>query len=121
MPLNNRDLNEGSSLMGQSIIGIENMTMTELKDEIERGGKFVYYQYCYSLLILTKRESSPIYFVKKEESSLVKGLKYTLSSFLFGWWGVPWGLIYTPICIVKNLLGGKNITDQVMIALTQES
>lgn len=26
-----------------------------------------------------------------------------LSSFLLGWWGLPWGLIMTPVQIVRNL------------------
>ncbi|HUR60592.1 MAG TPA: hypothetical protein VM029_22920 [Opitutaceae bacterium] len=29
----------------------------------------------------------------------------TLTSFLFGWWGFPWGLIFTPIQIGRNLVG----------------
>lgn len=26
-------------------------------------------------------------------------------SFLFGWWGFPWGLILTPVQITRNLIG----------------
>ncbi len=28
-----------------------------------------------------------------------------VSSFFLGWWGFPWGIIYTPIQIVRNLMG----------------
>jgi hypothetical protein len=26
-------------------------------------------------------------------------------SLLFGWWGVPWGIVYTPIQVMKNFVG----------------
>lgn len=32
-------------------------------------------------------------------------LMATVSSGLFGWWGMPWGLIMTPVQIVRNLAG----------------
>jgi hypothetical protein len=35
---------------------------------------------------------------------------YTLTSLLFGWWGFPWGLIYTPQAIYRNLCGGYRET-----------
>ena len=28
-----------------------------------------------------------------------------LFSLLFGWWGVPWGFIMTPVQVVKNVAG----------------
>jgi hypothetical protein len=27
-----------------------------------------------------------------------------------GWWGVPWGLIYTPLTLWTNLSGGRAVT-----------
>ena len=32
-------------------------------------------------------------------------LSYIIFSFLCGWWGVPWGFIYTPVQIVRNIMG----------------
>ena len=29
----------------------------------------------------------------------------TAFSFFFGWWGFPWGLIFTPVQITRNLIG----------------
>jgi hypothetical protein len=31
-------------------------------------------------------------------------------SLLLGWWGVPWGLIYTPLTLWSNLSGGREVT-----------
>lgn len=33
-------------------------------------------------------------------------LKSTLKTLIFGWWGLPWGLLYPPFAIITNLLGG---------------
>ena len=84
-----------------------------LEYELARGGKFVVYQYCVSLLVLTLRRPSRVYFVTAGQSRLTRGLPYTLISLVFGWWGLPWGFIYTPESILVNLSGGRDITDEV--------
>jgi len=33
---------------------------------------------------------------------------------LFGWWGIPWGFIYTPMSIISNISGGKDVTQSVL-------
>jgi hypothetical protein len=35
-------------------------------------------------------------------------LKASLTSALFGWWGFPWGLIWTPTSILHNAAGGHH-------------
>ena len=61
--------------------------------------------------------SALLQFVREGESPLVKGLPYTLLSLFIGWWGFPWGLIYTPVVIIQNLSGGKDVTAAVMDSL----
>jgi hypothetical protein len=101
------------------IVGLEGMTVDQLHEELRAGGKFVVYQFCISVLVMTFRRSSDIHFVKSGESAVVKGMGYTLTSFLLGWWGIPWGLIYTPAALATNLGGGKNVTREVLAALNQ--
>jgi hypothetical protein len=96
------------------IIGIEDMGNLELRTEIQKGGKFIMYQYVISILIMTFKRNSNIYFVKVDESAVVKGLPYSLLSFLFGWWGIPWGIIYTIQALITNFGGGKDVTAQVL-------
>lgn len=36
----------------------------------------------------------------------------TLTSFLLGWWGFPWGLLMTPVQIVRNLAGLSREADR---------
>ena len=103
------------------IKGIEDMRIAEVQDEIANGGKFVMYTYCISILVMSFRRPSAIYFIKKEENAFLKGLPFSLVSLLLGWWGLPWGIIYTIGCLVSNTGGGKNVTKEVMSSLQQQT
>ncbi len=96
------------------IIGIEGMSTREINEELTRGGKFVSYQYCISLLFVTFKRNSDIYFVRSYEKAAAKGLGFTALSLLMGWWGIPWGPIHTISCITTNFNGGKNVTSEVL-------
>lgn len=100
------------------INGIEGMSPAQLQRELERGGKFVIFQYCISIVVLTFRRPSTIYFVRGHESAAGKGLPFTLLSLVLGWWGIPWGPIYTIGSLVTNLSGGKDVTAEVVAALS---
>lgn len=91
------------------IKGIEGLSVNEIDDELQRGGKFVIYQYCISIIILTFKRNSDVFFIKSGENPVTRGLLYTLISLLIGWWGFPWGPIYTIGTIVTNCRGGKEV------------
>jgi hypothetical protein len=95
------------------IIGVEGLTNDQINFEVQRGAKFVLYQYCISAVVITFRRSSDIYFVKEGESRISKGLPWTLLSVLLGWWGIPWGPIFTVQALITNFRGGKDVTDQL--------
>lgn len=103
------------------IKGIEGMGIAELQDEIAKGGKFRLYAYCVSIIVMSFKRSSSIHFIKHDENAFVKGLPYTATSFLLGWWGIPWGIIYTIGCLSSNISGGKNVTTEVMQAIGQQT
>lgn len=86
----------------------------QLLDEIRRGGRFVVFEYCISLLIVTSRRRSEVYFFRPGESSTSPQLTNSLISFLFGWWGIPWGPIYTIATISTNFGGGIDLTNDVL-------
>lgn len=100
--------------MSNKILGIEGMSTAELNQELERGGKFVIYQYCISILVMTFKRPSDIYFIRSGESGLTKGLGFTMISLFLGWWGFPWGPIYTIGSLFTNLTGGKDVTEAVV-------
>jgi TRAP-type C4-dicarboxylate transport system permease small subunit len=98
------------------IKGIEGLTIDEIKSEVERGAKFVYFTYCISLLVITFRRPSDVVFVRSHESAIKHGWPYLALSFAFGWWGIPWGPIYT-LQAMGRAFSGKNLTDEIISEL----
>jgi hypothetical protein len=94
------------------IDGITGLSGTDLREEVLRGGRFVFFEYCISFVIFTLRRPSPICFLRSGQWSWVRGMPYTLVSLLFGWWGLPWGFLYTPLVVMTNLVGGCDVTAQ---------
>jgi len=75
--------------------------------------RFVVFQYCISLGIVTFRRSSAVKVVPAGGSTFLVGLPYTLLTLAAGWWGLPWGPIYTLGALAHNLGGGTDVTDAV--------
>ena len=104
------------------IIGLEEIqTGSHLQQEISSGGRFVSYQYVISILIMTFRRNSDIYFIRAEESRITRGLIFSLISLLLGWWGIPWGFIYTPMVLWTNFSGGKDVTAEVLASFKAQA
>ena len=104
------------------IIGLEEIqTGSHLQAEIQQGAKFVMYKYCISLLIITLKRFSNIYFIKSGENALVKGLPFSLLTLILGWWGIPWGPIYTIQGLWVNFSGGKDVTQEVLASLASSA
>jgi hypothetical protein len=102
------------------IVGIENRTLAELEHDLAAGGRFVLFECCISLIVITLRRPSPVRFLRPGELGIVRGLPYTLVSLLLGWWGLPWGVIYTPLTLLTNLGGGRDVTAAVWPLLQQK-
>lgn len=99
------------------IKGIGGISPDQLKFEVQQGGRFVVYQYCFSALIVTCRQNTDIYFVRARESRIAKGLPWSLLTLLAGWWGIPWGPIYSIGVLWKNFRGGEDVTAHVLLDL----
>lgn len=84
-----------------TILGIEGMDPQQLVNELQNGARFVQYQFCFSAVIMTFKEGTNIYFIRAGEGRVVKGLRWSLLTLLIGWWGIPWGPIFT----VQSLWG----------------
>lgn len=96
---------------------VAGLTTDELNRELQSGGRFVLFQYCISVLIMTFRRGSAIYFIRAGESTAKYSWQYTLLTLLLGWWGIPWGPIYSIGSLHTNLTGGKDVTQQVLASL----
>ena len=99
------------------IVGIEGMTPQQLSQEIQRGGKFLQFQYCVSVIVMTFKRGTDIYFVRSGESPVAKGLGWTALTLVAGWWGIPFGPIFSVQSLWYNLKGGHDVTDGVVQAL----
>lgn len=70
------------------------------------------YRYCYSYIIMTSSRSSGFYLAdgtaNDEEAKNAK-LTCQLITALSGWWGIPWGIIYSVQYLVSN--AAKNGTN----------
>lgn len=86
-------------------------TEAELRGEIERGARLVVYSYCVSFLVVTLRRSTRAYVIHPGASGFGCALPWVLVSLLFGWWGFPWGIIYTPAALWRTISGGTDLTD----------
>ncbi|MFO0661983.1 MAG: hypothetical protein U0165_19450 [Polyangiaceae bacterium] len=94
-------------LMSSGISGAENMSGAQLRAELDRGGRVVVFDYCISIIVLTfQRRSDPV---------LIRAGSGTFGAALpahrkvdVWWWGFPFGLIYTPLAVIKDLSGGTD-------------
>lgn len=75
--------------------------------------RYVVFSYCISIIILTFKRESEVVAIEPGESAFVKGLPYTLLTLAFGWWGFPFGPIFSVMALFTNLTGGKDVTHLV--------
>ncbi len=93
---------------------IQSMSIAELHAEIDRGGRFVVFEYRISFCVATFGGWSRVYFLREGESTASASRLYNILSLLFGWWAWPVGILHTLAAISLNLGGGKDVTVDVM-------
>lgn len=55
--------------------------------------------------------------MRSGESALSKSMGFTILTLPAGWWGIPFGTIFTIQSLVTNFRGGKDLAQQVMASL----
>ncbi|MFB9078978.1 hypothetical protein ACFFLS_10230 [Flavobacterium procerum] len=101
------------------IKNIEGLRVAQVRDLVHQGGKFVIFPYTISFVLMTLKRSSDIYFIRPDESSFKYSWGYAVLNLVVGWWGFPWGPIYTIGSAYHHVVGGKDLTQEVMSHLTQ--
>ena len=96
-----------------NIQGVDGLSVEEILDLVARGGRFVQFKYCFSLMVVTVTQPTDIFFIRPGENAVSKAMPYVVISALLGWWGFPFGLIMTPIAIANGLGGGTDLTLEV--------
>src|SRR6187549_1510293 len=95
----------------------EGLSVSQIRDLVQQGGKFVIFPYTISFLIMTLRRSSDIYFIRSDENTFKYSYGYVLLNLIVGWWGIPWGPIYTIGALYNHITGGKDFTEAVLSEL----
>ncbi len=103
-----------------TIRGLDGLAIDGISLELERGARFVTFDYCISAIFMTFRESSHVYFVRAGESAVAMGLRFTAVSLLLGWWGIPWGPVYTISSVARNFRGGRDVTAEIVSSLSPQ-
>jgi uncharacterized RDD family membrane protein YckC len=107
--------------MNNSAINIEELSVDDINKEVSKGTKIVVFQYCFSIIIMSFKRESNSYFIKAGESTLKYSIGFTLITLIFGWWGIPWGPIYSVKALYSNITGGKDITQNVLLSMNSIS
>jgi hypothetical protein len=105
--------------MSVQINNLENLSVAELRSLVNQGGKFVYFPYTISIIFMTFQNKSDIYFIRPNENSLKYSVGFILMNLVLGWWGIPWGPIYTIGALIAHLGGGKDVTEPIMSHMIQ--
>ncbi len=94
----------------------EHLNDHQLAQAIAQGGRVVEFSWCVSVLVMSFRRTSRV-FIAPGEGTFSAHLPYTALSLAAGWWGFPWGLIFTPLTLIHNLSGGTDVTGEYAHAL----
>lgn len=97
-----------------TIKNIEKYTTEQLKQEVARGGKFVFFSYTISLVVMTTKRNSSIVFIPAGEGTFKRRVGFSSVNLIMGWWGIPWGPIHTIGSMITNVSGGKDVTAEIV-------
>ncbi len=97
-----------TSFLRRSVEETDEATLTDAEREVIAGGRFVLFEYCWSLLLSFKHTSPPV-LVRAGDDGGGAALRYSLISFCFGWWGIP-GPVWVISTLRHNAQGGRDVT-----------
>lgn len=107
--------------VAQKIVVPESYSYEQLRIEIEKGGRFVIYQYNFTFpLIMTFPRFSPAIFLSKNQNGIPHQKKYNRLSLLFGIWTL-WGISYSIKSFAVNKKGGIDVTEDILLNINESS
>ncbi len=101
----------------QNQVKFPDIPRQQILAQLQAGTRIIVFQYCFSYFYFSHKRNSPAFFVKFGETLWNRGMKYSLFSLFLGWWGVPWGPVWTISTIYRNFNGGIDITERVRRAI----
>lgn len=110
-----------TEILFQKIKVEEQISFSQLKEKVAKGGRFVMFKYQISIIFaVTYWRFSPAIFVENADQTKKYAKKYNVLSLLFGWWFFPRGPFYTISCLRFNLKGGLDVTDDIMLNIDEQ-
>ncbi|HEX7260217.1 MAG TPA: hypothetical protein VF258_00220 [Luteolibacter sp.] len=88
----------------------------ELAERVGRGERLVSYPFIVSIVILTSQRSmGGVRWVKSGDWPMAPLIRATVVTSLFGWWGIPFGPIFSGLSLFYLWRGGRDATKEVLI------
>lgn len=106
---------------GRPLAGTEGMTLGDVELDVLKGGRFLRFYWNVSVVVLSYRNTTALTYVRSNKSAGATALGWGVFSLAFGWWGFPWGVIYTPMSLWHNTRGGSDHTREVLTAYLGET
>ena len=98
---------------------VARLSVAELNRELANGARFVQFSYTISFVVMTIKRYSKVFFIRDNGNMSDVRWKYTLINIFLGWWGIPFGPIYTIWSFIENAKG-KDVTNEIIAALNNK-
>lgn len=85
------------------------MTSEQLNFELQRGARLVIFQYAISTIVMSFRRASDVYFIRAGEETTSRSIGFTLLTVVAGWWGIPFGPIFTVQALSQTCAAGRTL------------
>jgi hypothetical protein len=83
--------------------------------EVMAGKRYVTYPYVVSILVMSfRRTMGGVRVVETGAWPVGPLFGAALVSGFFGWWGFPWGLVWTPLILHNLWRGGRDATREIL-------
>lgn len=103
---------ENESFMAWLVANAEKIRGNQLaffrSQRITLDTELVRHHLVFSAIILSSRMQTR-WIIKGKEPRFWNAVAASLYTLFYGWWGIPFGLIWTPVAVVKNLAGSTTI------------
>ncbi|MBZ0113006.1 MAG: hypothetical protein K8J08_11125 [Thermoanaerobaculia bacterium] len=78
--------------------------------EMPSGRRFIVYSYVFSAVYFSASLRSRVFAIGEVDSRVVPGIRYSLLTFITGWWAVA-GIFLSIDALAQNFRGGTDVTD----------
>ena len=107
--------------MNYKLLNVNTTNLIDLKKVIELGSKFIVFNYRIGLGAVSLLRLSPAILIKNEQEFEQYKKKYNRLNFFLGPWFIFSGPFLTYKAYKTNQNGGLDVTNDIMVNLTQES